>query len=178
MVKAIYSPYVFRIAFGGDLGTREYLLDHMSSYILGLAMVAIKEGSCTLKRKTLFLISCILLPFAAFAIPFIINDRRTSMLALAIVVVCFPFIISREKLRQLMLPIMTTISILGVTTTGVVGYGITTQLSICSKHQGLSYLPLQIRVLAIEPLKITIYSKGYVLPLFLGWDLGRAFPFL
>ncbi len=122
LYKAIYAVGVYYIAFGGTLDEREYLMDHISSFILAIAMAIVIGRVLFFKNVSIYYMMKQMGIFLTLLIPFILNDRRTAMLSMIVIVICFPFIISKIKVKKLILPLMILIPITLVSIIGIFGF--------------------------------------------------------
>ncbi|SMF18506.1 O-antigen ligase family protein [Pseudobacteriovorax antillogorgiicola] len=122
LFKAVYAILFFSISMGGTLGDQEYLIDHMSSYILGLAMVIVAAEVVFDRRAEIHKILINMIFFFIYLIPFIINDRRTAMLGLVFIVLSFPALIEKNLLKKLLVPLLMILPFVIMTIVGVVGF--------------------------------------------------------
>ncbi len=105
LMKSLYAIAVFLFIFGGSLGKREYLIDHLSSLIMATALFYI-FAHVFFKRFNLVNVVPWLMGAVVILIPYVINDRRASFIGVILALSMLPIIISRSKLRRILWPMI------------------------------------------------------------------------
>ncbi len=99
--KAAMGLYVFYFVYGGELGSREYLIDHLSSLIMASALLMLLMRPVFFPGMNRLQLTLSALLFVWIAWPYWLNDRRASMLGLALGLFCLPFMLHQVKLIDL-----------------------------------------------------------------------------
>lgn len=104
LYKALYALGVFFGLLGGSLGKLEYLIDHNSSLFLATAMIFLCAQFALNKRRSIYHALPALAMIAVMAVPYVINDRRSSFVGVILVAGFLPFLLPRKIGMRLILP--------------------------------------------------------------------------
>lgn len=97
VVKAAQGLWVYGVVLGFELGDREYLIDHLSSFFMVLAILYL-AGRWLLGRRHVWHDVGLAVALAFIGLPYLVNDRRASFLGvgLSAIVLLLPL---RRQLR-------------------------------------------------------------------------------
>ncbi|HYX35614.1 MAG TPA: O-antigen ligase family protein [Oligoflexus sp.] len=112
LLKSLYGLAVFFFIFGGALIKREYLIDHLSSFLMATGLFFIFGNLFFRKLSTVSLIPWLLAAFI-ITIPYLINDRRASFLGVMIAMGLLPLVISRQKFKKIFWPLVFSVPLVG-----------------------------------------------------------------
>jgi hypothetical protein len=83
VLKAVQGLWVYAVVLGGELGDREYLIDHLASFFMAIAM-AYLAGRWLLGRRHVWHDVGLAGALALLGLPYLVNDRRASFLGVGL----------------------------------------------------------------------------------------------
>lgn len=93
MIKALQGWFAYFIMFGGEMGDREYILEHLQSDYMATAIFILVAYFFAKERRTPAW--AIVLAGITIFVPYILNDRRASFLGVAFSIILSPFVLKR-----------------------------------------------------------------------------------
>jgi hypothetical protein len=83
VLKAAQGLWVYAVVLGGELGDREYLIDHLSSFFMVIAILYL-AGRWLLGRRHGWHDAGLAGALALIGLPYLVNDRRASFLGVGL----------------------------------------------------------------------------------------------
>ncbi|MCX6127711.1 MAG: hypothetical protein NTX25_01445, partial [Proteobacteria bacterium] len=99
--RSCYALYVFFVIYHGNMGTREYLIDHASSifFVAGMCYALFQTY---MQRHQIGRMLGYLASFFLMLGPYVLNDRRASFLGVIVALMLVPWIVPSHFRKRMM----------------------------------------------------------------------------